>query len=164
MNYHRKLFEVKLLLNSIKENKKRAENLGLDTSQFHGIEGEAFACYIIWVILNDKTYKPEPPKAKNIDGKGETGSYSVKYWTPIINKVKRESNKLTMNDELDFEWLLVITPDSVYRVPRKKIVPPLGDGMGPLTPKLREKSLNEGLLLILDNLKKNMVLQILIEI
>ena len=146
MNFQQKLFEVKLLLHSIKEDKKRAEKLGLDTSQFHGIEGEAFACYIIWVILNDKTYIPAPPKAKNIDGKGETGSYSVKYWTPIINKVKRESNKLTMNDELDFEWLLIITSDSVYRVPRKKIVPPLGDGKGPLTPELKEKSLNEGLL------------------
>ena len=59
MNFQQKLFEVKLLLHSIKEDKKRAEKLGLDTSQFHGIEGEAFACYIIWVILNDKTYIPD---------------------------------------------------------------------------------------------------------
>jgi len=146
MNYQQKLFEVKLLLHSIKENKKRAEKLGLDTAQFHGIEGEAFACYIIWVLLNDRSYTPAPPKAKNIDGKGKAGTYSVKYWSPILNKINKESNKLSMNDELDFEWLLIITPDSVYRVPREKIVPPMGKGKGKLPVELRDKALDEGLL------------------
>lgn len=146
MNYQQKLFEVKLLLQSIKENKKRAEKLGLDTAQFHGIEGEAFACYIIWVLLNDRSYTPAPPKAKNIDGRGKAGTYSVKYWSPIIDKIDKESNKLSMNDELDFEWLLVITPDSVYKIPREKIVPPLAWGQGRLSPELREKALTEGLL------------------
>ena len=146
MNFQQKLLEVKLLLHSIKEDKKRAEKLGLDTSQFHAIEGEAFACYIIWVILNDKSYTPAPPKAKNIDGKGKAGTYSVKYWSPILNKIDKESNKLSMNDELDFEWLLIITPDSVYRVPREKVVPPMGGGQGKLPAHLREKALTEGLL------------------
>ena len=145
MNFQQKLFEVKLLLHSIKEDKKRAEKLGLDTSQFHAIEGEAFACYIIWVILNDKTYNPSEPRAKNIDGKGKARTYSVKYWSPNLH-THEKSNKIQLNDDLDFEWLLIITPDSVYRVPREKIVPPLGNGQGQLSATLREKSLNEGLL------------------
>ena len=147
MNFQQKLFEVKLLLHSIKESKKRAEKLGLDTAQFHGIEGEAFACYIIWVILNDRSYTPAPLKEKNIDGKGKAGTYSVKYWSPILNKIKpSDSNKLSMNDELDFEWLLIITPYSVYRVPREKIVPPMVGEKGKLPAYLREKALTEGLL------------------
>ena len=51
-----------------------------------------------------------------------------------------------MNDELDFDWLLIITPDSVYRVPREKIVPPMGKGKGKLPVELKEKALDEGLL------------------
>lgn len=145
-NSKNELENLKKALVNIQEVKKQFDKLGLDSSQLHGPEGEALAQYVIRVIVRDKDYKPAPPRQANIDGTGALGGYSVKYWSPIVDKVKRESNKIQINSDLNFDWLFIITPTSIYNVPRKKIVKPLGGGRGRPSPELAQKAIDEGLL------------------
>ena len=140
------LKKVKEGLAEIQKAKKHFHELGLDSSQFHGPEGEALAFYTIHVILRDKGYRPSPPREPNIDGIGDKGTYSVKYWSPILNKNNRESNKIQLNSDLNFDWLFVVTPTSIYNIPREKIVKPLGGGRGRPSPELAQKAIDEGLI------------------
>jgi len=117
--------EIKIALDYIRRAKKIFDRQGLDSGQFHGAEGEALAYYIIRVILKDKEYRPAPPREANIDGIGNRGRYSIKYWSPInYLDHKLGSNKCAMNDDLDFDRLLIVTPSSIYEIPRDKITPP----------------------------------------
>jgi len=141
------LKKAKEALANIEKVKKHFHELGLDSSQLHGPEGEALALYVIRVIIRDKDYRPSPPREPNIDGIGEKGTYSVKYWSPILNKNKRgESNKIQLNSDLNFDWLFVVTPTSIYNIPREKIVKPLSGGRGRPSPELAQKAIDQGLI------------------
>lgn len=152
-----KIEVVKQSLNTIQQVKKQVKRVGLDSSQLHAIEGELLGHYVISIIIGDKSYTPAPPGTANIDGSGKSGSYSIKYFTPGGYEGGRKPNRLYLNDELDFDWLLIITSDSVYRVPKGKVIPPITDGPGQPSVEAREKTLQEGLITYTSSGKKHKI-------
>lgn len=139
-----KITILKEKIKTIVDLKKSYPSLGHDPGLLNGSLGELIADYFI-LTGGDDTYWPADAGEPNIDGKGKKGRYSVKWWTPNLD-TSDTSNKISLNDDLDFDWLVIVTTKSIYKVPRKKIVPPLKGGQGPLPKELREKAIEEGLI------------------
>ena len=111
------------IINLLEQVKELAVIEKLDPDQISGFYGETVAKKIILEHI-DKGYVPAPPREDNIDGKGNLGTYSVKYLTPKMDVIKSsERNLIHLHPDLNFDFLVIVCDTGeVFNVPREMIV------------------------------------------